>query len=55
MNAEQIAKIDEEMKRLADKKEEIRQCPNYAPELKRALEDFINGKLEGLQWTKENI
>lgn len=55
LNDEQIARIDAEAIRLENRKVEIKECLNYAPILKQALEDFINGELDALKWAKETL
>jgi hypothetical protein len=55
LNDEQIARIDAEIGRLEDKKTEIRGNPNFSAVLKIAVEDFCNGEIDALKWTKENL
>lgn len=55
MNQQQIEIIDKEIERLYNRLIEIKSSFNYNSILKEELNTYLDGRIVGLEWVKENV
>lgn len=52
---EQQNRINNEISRLKNKLKDIESSPNYSPEIKCSMRNFIGGSINSLSWVKHNL